>query len=53
MLITCKEEIICNLNVIFLNLSVQFWKFAVTGADNNTEIKVWSCETWMCQQTLR
>lgn len=32
---------------------VQFWKFAVTGADNNTELKVWSCETWVCLQTLR
>ncbi|GFQ69841.1 enhancer of mRNA-decapping protein 4 [Trichonephila clavata] len=32
---------------------VQFWKFAVTGAENNTEIKVWSCETWSVLQTIR
>ncbi|KAG8183618.1 hypothetical protein JTE90_025169 [Oedothorax gibbosus] len=31
---------------------IQFWKFAVTGAENNTEIKVWSCETWTCLQTV-
>lgn len=30
----------------------QFWKFAVTGADNNQEIKIWSCESWSCLQTL-
>ncbi|VDI24652.1 enhancer of mRNA-decapping protein 4 [Mytilus galloprovincialis] len=30
----------------------QFWKFAVTGADNNQEIKIWSCESWTCLQTL-
>ncbi|XP_055929956.1 enhancer of mRNA-decapping protein 4-like [Argiope bruennichi] len=32
---------------------IQFWKFAVTGAENNTEIKVWSCESWICLQTIR
>jgi enhancer of mRNA-decapping protein 4 len=33
--------------------AVQFWKYAVTGADNNSELKVWSCETWTCLQTVR
>ncbi|XP_064104539.1 enhancer of mRNA-decapping protein 4-like isoform X2 [Macrobrachium nipponense] len=32
---------------------VQFWKYAVTGASNNSELKVWSCESWQCHQTLR
>ncbi|XP_071039309.1 enhancer of mRNA-decapping protein 4 [Parasteatoda tepidariorum] len=32
---------------------VQFWKFAVTGAENNTELKLWSCESWNCLQTIR
>ncbi|XP_035228571.1 enhancer of mRNA-decapping protein 4-like [Stegodyphus dumicola] len=32
---------------------VQFWKFAITGAEHNTELKVWSCETWACLQTIR
>ncbi|KAK7078469.1 enhancer of mRNA decapping 4 [Halocaridina rubra] len=32
---------------------VQFWKYAVTGAANNSELKVWSCESWQCHQTLR
>ena len=24
----------------------------MTGADNNREIKVWSCESWICLQTI-
>ncbi|RVE50361.1 hypothetical protein evm_005027 [Chilo suppressalis] len=35
------------------NTDVQFWKFAVTGAENNTIIKIWSCKSWQCLQTLR
>ncbi|GIY27632.1 enhancer of mRNA-decapping protein 4 [Caerostris darwini] len=31
----------------------QFWKFAVTGAENNTELKIWSCESWNCLQTIK
>ncbi|KAL6266731.1 hypothetical protein P5V15_003567 [Pogonomyrmex californicus] len=31
---------------------VQFWRFAVTGCDNNSELKVWSCELWTCLQTI-
>uniref|UniRef100_T1I716 Enhancer of mRNA-decapping protein 4 WD40 repeat region domain-containing protein n=1 Tax=Rhodnius prolixus TaxID=13249 RepID=T1I716_RHOPR len=31
----------------------QFWKYAVTGAKDNCELKLWSCETWECIQTLR
>lgn len=31
----------------------QFWKFAVTGCNKNEELKVWSCETWNCLQTIR
>lgn len=33
--------------------NVQFWRFALTGADNNQEIKLWSCEKWICLQTIR
>ncbi|XP_062546846.1 enhancer of mRNA-decapping protein 4 homolog isoform X2 [Armigeres subalbatus] len=29
------------------------WKHAITCADNNTEIKIWSCETWECTQTIK
>ena len=35
------------------NPDVQFWKFAVTGADFNSELKVWSCESWTCLQTIK
>ncbi|XP_013147075.1 PREDICTED: enhancer of mRNA-decapping protein 4 isoform X2 [Papilio polytes] len=34
------------------NTDVQFWKFAITGADNNTLIKVWSCKSWNCLQSI-
>lgn len=30
----------------------QFWKFAVTGCCSNSELKIWSCETWSCLQTI-
>lgn len=28
------------------------WRHAITTSDNNTEIKVWSCSTWECTQTI-
>ncbi|XP_072936338.1 enhancer of mRNA-decapping protein 4 isoform X2 [Epargyreus clarus] len=34
------------------NTDVQFWKYAVTGAENNTSIKVWSCKSWNCLQSI-
>ena len=34
------------------NPDVQFWKYVVTGAEKNSEIKIWSCETWECLQTV-
>lgn len=30
----------------------QFWKFAITGCSNNTELKIWNCESWTCSQTI-
>lgn len=35
------------------NPDIQFWKFAVTGCDKNSELKIWSCETWTCLQTIK
>ncbi|XP_058447810.1 enhancer of mRNA-decapping protein 4 homolog isoform X2 [Malaya genurostris] len=29
------------------------WQHAITCSDNNTEIKVWSCETWECTQMIK
>ncbi|XP_061385364.1 enhancer of mRNA-decapping protein 4 isoform X2 [Danaus plexippus] len=34
------------------NTDVHFWKFAVTGAENNTSIKIWSCKSWNCLQSI-
>ncbi|XP_011302813.1 enhancer of mRNA-decapping protein 4 [Fopius arisanus] len=31
----------------------QFWRFAITGCDNNSELKIWSCEKWVCLQTIK
>ncbi|XP_026271713.1 enhancer of mRNA-decapping protein 4 isoform X1 [Frankliniella occidentalis] len=30
----------------------QFWKYVLTGSENNSELKIWSCETWSCLQTI-
>lgn len=38
---------------MFFNCREQFWRFAVTGCDNNTELKIWSCELWECLQTIK
>lgn len=29
------------------------WKNAITLVENNTEIKLWVCETWKCLQTIK
>lgn len=42
-----------EMNELFFVLRVQFWKFAITGAENNSELKIWSCESWTCLQTIR
>ncbi|XP_017473347.1 PREDICTED: enhancer of mRNA-decapping protein 4 homolog [Rhagoletis zephyria] len=34
------------------NVSETYWKYAITGAANNTEFKVWDCSTWQCLQSL-
>ena len=31
---------------------VQYWKYLVTGCSLNTELKVWSCESWTCLQAI-
>lgn len=36
-----------------MHFSSKFWKFAITGANHNAELKIWSCETWTCVQTIR
>ncbi|XP_012157924.1 enhancer of mRNA-decapping protein 4 homolog [Ceratitis capitata] len=34
------------------NVSETYWKYAITGAENNTEFKVWDCSTWECLQSI-
>ncbi|XP_014275247.1 enhancer of mRNA-decapping protein 4 [Halyomorpha halys] len=34
------------------NPEVKFWKYAVTGTDDNSELKLWTCESWKCLQTI-
>lgn len=45
-----QNKIHINFNNIF-NFSV-YWKFVITGTDNNTEFKVWDLVTWNCLQTI-
>lgn len=35
-----------------LEFSSECWKFTITGANHNSEIKLWSCESWTCLQTI-
>jgi enhancer of mRNA-decapping protein 4 len=39
-----------NLRVITEDM--KFWKYAITGADYNREIKLWCCSTFTCLQTI-
>nr|XP_022909578.1 enhancer of mRNA-decapping protein 4 [Onthophagus taurus]XP_022909579.1 enhancer of mRNA-decapping protein 4 [Onthophagus taurus] len=39
-------------NINAFSQESKFWKFAVTGAESNSEIKIWTCESWTCLQTL-
>uniref|UniRef100_H3C9L9 Enhancer of mRNA-decapping protein 4 n=1 Tax=Tetraodon nigroviridis TaxID=99883 RepID=H3C9L9_TETNG len=32
---------------------VPFWRFLITGADQNQELKLWCTVTWNCLQTIR
>ena len=41
-------------HVILLCLtSTQFWRFLITAAKNNTEVKMWCTVKWKCLQTIR
>lgn len=39
-------------NHLNYNPDEQFWKYVVTGSNRNTELKIWSCESWTCKQTI-
>lgn len=32
---------------------VPFWRFLITGADQNRELKMWCTVSWTCLQTVR
>ncbi len=31
----------------------QLWRYAISGCDQNRELKVWSCTNWSCLQIIR
>jgi enhancer of mRNA-decapping protein 4 len=33
--------------------STQLWRYAISGCDQNRELKVWSCTNWSCLQIIR
>ena len=37
----------------FFIFSLPMWRFLITGADLNREIKIWCTVTWSCLQTIR
>ena len=37
----------------FFVFSLPMWRFLITGADLNREIKIWCTVTWSCLQTIR
>lgn len=39
-------------NILEYSSDSRFWKFAITGANFNSELKLWSCETWTCLQSI-
>lgn len=47
-----KTIMLWRLTLCVLVYSIQFWKWAVTGARDNSEIKLWACESWTCLQTI-
>lgn len=36
-----------------LTQETQLWRYAVSGCDQNRELKVWSCTNWSCLQIIR
>lgn len=43
-LLTCSHFVPCR---------VPFWRFLVTGADQNQELKMWCTVSWSCLQTIK
>ena len=31
----------------------QYWRFLITAARNNSEVKIWCAVNWKCLQTMR
>ncbi|XP_065915846.1 enhancer of mRNA-decapping protein 4-like [Dysidea avara] len=40
-------------NLLTSDPNAPFWRFLVTAANENTEVKVWCAQTWKCLQTVR
>ncbi|KAK2724842.1 enhancer of mRNA-decapping protein 4-like isoform X2 [Artemia franciscana] len=45
-------EFIDNLLENNADESKEYWKFVIVGSCDNTEIKIYTCENWKCQQTI-
>lgn len=40
------------IKILLFPIFSQFWKYCVTGCDNNTTLKIWTCKSWLCLQTI-
>jgi len=45
-------EMIVNLSRMLI-CRTQLWRYAISGCDQNRELKVWSCTNWSCLQVIR
>ncbi|CAF1073408.1 unnamed protein product, partial [Didymodactylos carnosus] len=36
-----------------LTQDTQLWRYAISGCDFNSELKIWSCKNWCCLQIIR
>ncbi|CAF1117553.1 unnamed protein product, partial [Didymodactylos carnosus] len=36
-----------------LTQDTQLWRYAISGCDFNSELKIWICTNWCCLQTIR
>lgn len=48
-----KNQIFCKKICVCSASRVPFWRFLITGADQNRELKMWCTVSWTCLQTVR
>lgn len=52
-LLLFEFELIYSVLLHISHRRVPFWRFLITGADQNQELKMWCTVSWTCLQTIR